>query len=265
MVPEPAAEAQVGEDPAQRRVPEPAHGLRGELELAGVAGQVALPLELALDPAQGLDVVHGLPPEGAPDGFLVDVVQARARVVLAERGLQLAQVGQLGQRRGGVAEAEGLVAGHLDAAAHAGPVQLRPPGPERVGEPGHLGRQARVLHRVRHQLGEFFALLVTERAQQPFRRGHPADQRVEQFLEVLRMVREHVAVLLHEPVEISLGVLAAGIGGQHLVQVAEHVLDPLHRLRVRVLHDLPHAAELAVQHLAAEQVLELLEGLAGGG
>ena len=44
---------------------------------------------------------------------------------------------------------------------------------------------------------------------------------------------------------------------------AEHVLDPLHRLRVGVLHDLPHAAELAVQHLAAQQVLELLEGLRG--
>jgi hypothetical protein len=55
------------------------------------------------------------------------------------------------------------------------------------------------------------------------------------------------------------------IGGQHLVQVAEHVLDPLHRLRVGVLHDLPHAAELAVQYVAAQQVLELLEGLAGGG
>src|SRR5205807_1335557 len=36
------AEAQVGEDPAQRRVPEPAHGLGGELELTGVARQVTL-------------------------------------------------------------------------------------------------------------------------------------------------------------------------------------------------------------------------------
>jgi hypothetical protein len=258
------AEAQVGEDPAQRRVPEPAHGLGGELELAGVARQVALPLELALDPAQRLDVVHGLPAEGAPDRLLVDVVQARARVVLAERGLQLGQVGEFGQRGGGVAESQRLLAGHLHAAAHAGPVQLRAPGPERVGEPGHLGRQARVFQRVRHQLGEFLALLVAERAEQPLGRGHPADQRVDQFLEVLRMVREHIAVPLHELVEVRLGMLAAGVGGQHLVQVAEHILDPLHRLRVGVLHDLPHAAELAVQHVAAQQVLELLEGLAGG-
>src|SRR5690348_18107592 len=46
----------------------------------------------------------------SPDRFLVDVVQAGARVVLAERRLELAQVGQLGQGRGGVAEAERLVA-----------------------------------------------------------------------------------------------------------------------------------------------------------
>jgi len=78
------------------------------------------------------------------------------------------------------------------------------------------------------------------------------------------MVREHVAVPLHELVEVRLGMLAAGVGGQHLVQVAEHVLDPLHRLRVGIAHDLPHAPELAVQHVAAQQVLELLEGLAGG-
>ena len=146
-----------------------------------------------------------------------------------------------------------------------GPVELGPPGPERVGQPGHLGGQARVLQRVRHQLGEFLALFVAERAEQPFRRGHPADQRVDQLLQVLRLVGEHVAVALHEALEIRRGVLAAGVGGQHLVQVAEHVLDPLHRLRVGILHDLPHAAELAVQHVAAQHVLELLEGLAGGG
>ena len=69
----------------------------------------------------------------------------------------------------------------------------------------------------------------------------------------------------HELIEISLGMLAARVRGEHLVQVGEHVLDPLHRLRVRVLHGLPHAAELAVKHLAAQQVPELLEGLPGRG
>ena len=233
--------------------------------MPGVARQVTLPLQLALDAAQGLDVVHGLPPEGPPDRFLVDVVQARARVILAERRFQLGQVGEFGQGRGGVAEAERLLAGHLDAAGHGGPVEVRAPGPERVGEPGHLGRQPGVVERAGHQPGELLALFVAERAQQAFRRGHPADQRVHQLLEVSRLVREQVAVALHEAIEIGLGVLAACVRGQHLVQVGEHVLDPLHRLRIGIAHDLPHAAELAVEHLAAQQLPELLEGLAGGG
>jgi hypothetical protein len=79
------------------------------------------------------------------------------------------------------------------------------------------------------------------------------------------MVREQLTVPFHEAIEVGLGVLAAGVGGQHLVQVAEHVLDPLHRLRVGVAHRLPHAAELAVEHLAAQQVPEPVEGLPGGG
>ncbi len=258
-----AAEAHVGEDPAQRRVTQPAYRLGGELEAPAVAGQVALPFQLALDAAQGLDVIHRLPAEGPPDRVLVDVVQARARVVLLERVLQLGQVGELGQGRGRVAEAERFLAGHLDAAHHARPVQVRPPGPERVGEPGHLALQPGVAERVRHQPGQLLSLLRAERAQQPFRGGHPADQRVDQFLQVLRVVGEQVAVALHELVEIGLGVLSARVGGQHLVQVAEHVLDPLHGLRIGVLQCLPHAAELAVEHLAAQQLPELLEGLAG--
>src|SRR5207253_10267586 len=91
----PAAEVQAGEDVAERRVPEPAHGLGGELEVSAVARQVALPFELSLDAAQRFDVVYGLPPERPPDRFLVDVVQARTRVVLAERRFQLGQVGEL--------------------------------------------------------------------------------------------------------------------------------------------------------------------------
>jgi hypothetical protein len=60
-------------------------------------------------------------------------------------------------------------------------------------------------------------------------------------------------------------VLAAGVRVEHLPQVGEHVLDPLHGLRVRVGQRLLHAAELAVEHLPAEQVAELLELLPRGG
>ena len=56
---------------------------------------------------------------------------------------------------------------------------------------------------------------------------------------------------------------AAGVGVEHLIQRGHHVLDPLHGPGIRLLQALLHAAELAVEHLPAQQVLELLEGLPG--
>jgi hypothetical protein len=76
-----------------------ANSARGELELAvGVAGQVALQLQLLLDPLQRPDVVEGAPAEGPLDRVLVDVVQRSAGVVLAEGSLQVVEVGELLQR-----------------------------------------------------------------------------------------------------------------------------------------------------------------------
>ena len=119
--------------------------------------------------------------------------------------------------------------------------------------------------RLLHQPGELVPLLRAERCHQPLRRHGPAGQRVDQLLQVGRVVREHVPVAVHEGIEVGLGVLAPRVRLQHLVEVRQHVLDPLHRLRVRVFQRVLHAAELAVQHLAPEQVLELLERLPCGG
>ena len=258
-----AALGQVREDPAQRGLAQPPHRLGGELQLARVALQVALPLQLALGLPERLHVVHGLAAQGAPDRGLVDVVEAGSGIVLAQLRLQVGQVSEIGQGTGGVAQAERLVAGHR-VTRPGGLVHLRPPGPQRVGQPGHLRGQPGVLQRLLHQRGQLVTLPVGERAEQPLRGGGPADQRVHEFLEVARVLREHLAVAVHEAVEVRLGVLAPGVRLQHLVEIGQHVLDPLHGFGVRLLQDFLHAAELAVQDLAAEQVLEPLEGLPGG-
>ena len=54
---------------------------------------------------------------------------------------------------------------------------------------------------------------------------------------------------------------ALGVGLQHRGQCGHHVLHPLHGLGIWISQGLLHAAELAVQHLTAQQVPELLEGL----
>ena len=226
-----SAVGQLGEDLAQRGLAQPAHGLRGQLQLAVRALQVALPLELALDLPQRLHVVDGLPAECAADRFLVDVVQPRAWVVLAQRVLQVGQVGELGQRRGRVAEPERLVAGHP---------RLRRPWSmsgrrARSESPAGTSRgQARVFERLRHEPGELVALGVGERVEQALGRRHPAHQRVHELLEVGRGVGEHVAELGHEVVEVLLRVLTARVRVEHVVERGHHVLDPLHRRRVGI-------------------------------
>ena len=262
MIAGPHPVRQAGEDPAQRRVAEPADRLGRQLQVAAVAGQVALALQLAFEPAKRLQVVDRLPAEGVADRLLVHILQVRARVLLAEGGLQVGQVRQVGDGAGRVAEAQGLAAGHPHPRLAL--AELGPPGAQRVAERGQLGRQAGVLHRRGHQVRELLALLIGQRLEQPLGGLHPAGERVDQLLQVLRAVREHVAVLAHELVEVLLGVLAPGVGVEHLPQVREHVLDALHGGRVGVLERLLHALELAVEHLPAEQVAELLELLPGG-
>ncbi len=223
---------------------------------------VPLPFQFPLGLAQRRHVIDGLAAQRPPDRALVDVVQSCARVVLAQRRLQVSQVSQVGERGGGVTQAQRLVAGHR-VFAPAGQVHVGPAGPEQVGQPGHFRGQARVLQGLVHQPGQLITLAIGERLKQPLRRLGPADQRVDQFLQIARVVREQVPVGVHEAVEVLGGVLAPGVGFQHPVEVGEHVLDPLHGFGVGPLQHVFHAAELAIKHLAAEQVLEPLEGLPG--
>ncbi len=245
---------------AQRRVAEPPHRLRGELKLAVGRLEIALPFELTLDLAQRLHVVDCLAAERAPDRLLVDVVKPRARVVLPQRLLEVGQVGELGDRGGRVAEAERVLPAHPLAAALALPVDVGTPRPQRIGQPGHLLRQSGVGERLSHQPGQLVPLLVAERVQQPLGRRHPADQRVDELFQVLRRVWEELAVVAHELIEVLLRVLAPGVSLDHRRQRGHHVPDPPHRLGVRRFHGLLDAAELAVEHLAPQQLLQLLEG-----
>jgi hypothetical protein len=52
--------------------------------------------------------------------------------------------------------------------------------------------------------------------------------------------------------------------GEQLVQVREHVLDRLRHLGMVARHRLAHSGELRVQHLALQQLLDLLVHLARG-
>ena len=63
--------------------------------------------------------------------------------------------------------------------------------------------------------------------------------------------------------ELLGGVVAAGVRGEQVAEVAQHLLDPLAVLGRGVLERLLHPGEALVEQLAAEEVLDLVVLLAG--
>ena len=259
----PARGVDLLEDAAQGGLAEAPDGAGRETQAVVAAGDEALSLQLSLELAQRLHVGGCVGAEMLLQALDVDIVEGRAEVALTELLLQLLEVGELGDGVDGLAPAEGLAAPTL---LHgAAPVEPRSQRAQVVGELRHLGGEVRVAEGVGHELGELLALLRRERGHQPLGRGLTAGEGVDELVDALGLLGEEVAVLVHEVAEAVGRVLVAGVGGEQVVEVGEHVLDPLHRLRVVARQRLPHPLELRADDLALEHLRDLVVGGLGLG
>ena len=86
----------------------------------------------------------------------------------------------------------------------------------------------------------------------------PTRQQVDQVVGVGRVLREELAVLVHELVELLGRVLATTVCGEQRVEILEHVANLLHRLGISAGQRLLHPGELRVEHFLAQQLLDLL-------
>ena len=257
----PGARRDAVDDVAQRRFAEPAHGLGRQAPLpVGTPVEEALPLQFLLEFGEGACIGCGLGPEMTGERVEVDVVEGRPGVLLRQLLGELVEFGQLLQRRGGLAETHALFAAHL---LGAGPVLAGTRGPQVAVETVELAHQIRGSERLLCESVEFVALLGGEGVAQPLRRRGPLCEGVEQFLDVLRVLREELAVLGHELLEVLLGVLTAGVLVEQVVEVLEHLRDALPVLVGGPFERLLHPGEALVEHLAAEQVADLLVILPG--
>jgi len=110
---------------------------------------------------------------------------------------------------------------------------------------------------------ELVPLFLGHRVPHPLGGRGPGGEVVEQLLDVPRVRGEVLAVLRHERVELLLRVRAGPVRLEQVVEVAHHLADRGTVLVRRVLERLLHAREALVEHLAAEQVLDLLVLLPG--
>ena len=141
--------------------------------------------------------------------------------------------------------AEGVLIAHV---AH------REVGFEILREAGQLAIHAHLAHALLHQLAELLAHVGGQRIEHVLHLRslllHLLDQLVERLR---RVVAEHVAVLVHEAVEV--GLLAATALLQHLVEVLHHLPRPVHVLFRHVLQHLREVVEEGVHH----RLLQLFE------
>ena len=148
-----------------------------------------------------------------------------------------------------------LIAAHPLAAT---PGQVWTGRAQRRLQPAHLLGQAGVAERLVHQPGELCALLRGQRVQETLRRGRPPGQGVHQLLEIAGIVRKERPVLAHEVVELLLRVFTPRVSVEHVVERVHHLPDPRKIRWSGRLHGVAQSGELGVQHLAAQQVLDLL-------
>ncbi len=248
-------------DTAQRGLPQAPQRFRGEPEVAvGASFEQVLVAQLAFELGEPPRVHPCLRTELADQRLDVDVLQPGSGVGLAELLGERVQVGEVGHGLRALAQPQRVVAAEAGGAV---PVLPRTQPLQQRVQRGQLLADAGVAERLLRQRRQLGALLVAHRVHHPLRRGGPGGQRVDQLVDVARVLREELAVLGHELVEAARGVLVTGgVPGEQLVEVGQHLLDALHVALVDVRHRLLHALEALVHQLAAEQVLDLLVRLA---
>ena len=96
-----------------------------------------------------------------------------------------------------------------------------------------------------------------ERGHEPAHGRRATGHVLQQLVQALRVVRDQVAVALHEPVEVVL--LAARPLLDHLVELGEHVAEARERFRAHVLQAVGHVPEVRAQHLLAQVLHQLVE------
>ena len=131
----------------------------------------------------------------------------------------------------------------------------------------HLPAQVHVLEQRLGQPLQLRPLLGRHRVEHRLHGRHALGHDLEQLVEGRGVLREEVAVALHELLEGRLGVLPGLLHGEQVVEVGEHVLHALHGLGGHLLHGPGHLVEVALRQLLAElvhQLVELLPRLAGG-
>jgi hypothetical protein len=251
---------QLREEVGQRVATDLAEPLGRELQpTLGVVDETGV-LELLGELRELLEAAGGIVAQQLAGPVQVHLGQRAGARRPAQHLLQLVEVAELVEHLRGLGEAERVLAGEVVAPV---PAHLREELLEVAAQLVHLPAQVHVLEQRLGQALQLRPLLRRHRVEHRLHRGHPLGHELEQLVEGLGVLREEVAVALHELLEGGLRVLAGLLQREQLVELGQHVLHAGHRLGVRVGHRAGHLVEVALRQLLAELVHQLVEPLAG--
>ena len=224
-----------------RRQPKTSLGVLDEAGVGQPAGQLG----------ESLQRPHGVIAEQFADPLGVDLGEARRRRDATEQRLEAIEVSELCHRFDDGAEAESVLPGEVErrrpAAVRGQPAQVLAELTDLVAEAGVIEQRLR-------QSEQFVALLRRHRVDQRLHRPGPTGEDLQQLVERSWLFREEVAVPGHELVELR--ILASLATSEHLVEVGEHLTQPLLRVGAERLHRTAHLLERLRRQTAAEALDE---------
>ena len=175
---------------------------------------------------------------------------------VAQQVLQLVEVAELLHGLHGLAHAHRVAALELVALT---PPHLREHRLQVLAELTHLPAQVHVFEQLIAELLQLGTLLGRHRVHHRLHRGHAPGHLLEQLVEGLGILREEVAELLHELLELR--ILASLALLEHLVEPGDHVFHVLQVFGRHALHGTRHLIDHLLRQLLADLVEQLLEPL----
>ena len=165
------------------------------------------------------------------------------------------QLGDVLQGTGPLTQPHSVVAAEL---LRTFPVLTRPSRLKELVELTQLTHQARITERLLRQRIQLVTLLLRERVPQSLCSRRALRQRIQKFLDVARVVREILPVLVHELRKLLRSVDTPRVRVEQLIQISQHLANLLTILVGSALECLLHSREALIEDLTSEQITNLL-------
>jgi len=115
------------------------------------------------------------------------------------------------------------------------------------------------------QLSELSPLIGRHRLHHPLRRSRSGSQKVDQFIDGLRVLGKEISMPAQKLPKLLAGIVPGRVGGEKCIEVSEHLPNTLGVSRCDLFQRLLHAGKALIHHFSTQKILNLPERFSGIG